>query len=194
MTENIKTIFSNDIEVYEYALNQIPPRDKAKKSFIVRNDTKEHAIKLVKALFKRAEKEIYIKSSLLCKDFYLDDEIKNILKEKSKNKNLKVKILIEKKSDNDVIGQKSSIEFFKKYFKSNVIINFLSEEYQRKVNDFIVIDKYDFRFELEPPKLENACDKEEIVNVKATASFNTHKDEKNQAEEFIKIFNTFIPA
>jgi len=173
-------IFSDDIRVYEYALNQIPDRKNAIEPSYARNDTFEHALVVVENLFKRAQKQIYIKSSLFCKKFYLNDRIINTLNElKNKNK-IKVNILIEQENSDELIGQKEAIEKFKEIFgKDNIKVNHLNNNKQQKVNDFIIIDEHDFRYELDEPKLFDSCKDDIILNTRASACFNAHKNKDN---------------
>ncbi len=172
-------IFSDDIRVYEYALNQIPNREDAVEPSYARNDTFEHALVVVENLFKRAQKEIYIKSSLFCKKFYLNDRIVNTLNVLKKN-NIKINILIEQKNSDELIGQEEAIKKFEEILgKKNVEVNYLNKNKQQKVNDFIVIDEHDFRYELDEPKLFDSCKDDIILNTKASACFNAHKNKDN---------------
>jgi len=172
-------IFSDDIRVYEYALNQIPDREDAVEPSYARNDTFEHALVVVENLFKRAQKGIYIKSSLFCKKFYLNDRIVNTLNRLKKN-NIKINILIEQKNSDKLIGQEEAIKKFKEIFgEKNVKVNYLNKNKQQKVNDFIVIDEHDFRYELDEPKLFDSCKDDIILNTRASACFNAHKNKDN---------------
>lgn len=183
-------IFSDDIRVYEYALNQIPDRENAIEPSYARNDTFDHALRVVENLFKRAQKEIYIKSSLFCKKFYLDDRIINALNElKNKNKNIKVNVLIEQENSEETIGQEEVIKKFKEIFgEDNVKVKYLNKNKQLKVNDFILIDEHDFRYELEEPKLFDACKDDVILNTRASACFNAHKNVPNRAIKLKEVF------
>jgi hypothetical protein len=187
--ENGINIFSDDIRVYEYALNQIPNRKFANKASYARNDSFEHALRIAEHLFKRVEEVIYIKSSLFCKKFYLNDRILNVLNQ-LKDRNIKIKILIEQKNFNKLIGQEEVLNKFEEIFKKqNVTNNYIKKDKQLKINDFILIDEYDFRYELDNPKLDNACKDDVILNTKASACFNAHKDEINRAKQLKKAFN-----
>jgi hypothetical protein len=189
MIQESINIFSDDIRVYEYALDQIPNRQFANKASYARNDSFEHALRIVENLFKRVEEVIYIKSSLFCKKFYLNDRILNVLNQ-LKDRNIKIKILIEQKNFNKLIGQEEVLNKFEEIFKKqNVTNNYIKKDKQLKINDFILIDEYDFRYELDNPKLDNACKDDVILNTKASACFNAHKDEINRAKQLKKAFN-----
>ena len=181
-------IFSDDIRVYEYALNQIPNRNEAVEPSYARNDTFEHALVVVENLFKRAQKKIYIKSSLFCKKFYLNDRIVNTLNE-LKNKNIKVNILIEQKNKDKSIGQEEVIKKFEEILGKDIVkVGYINENKQQKVNDFILIDEHDFRYELDKPKLVDSCKEDIILNTKASACFNAHKNFPNRAIKLKKVF------
>ena len=182
-------IFSDDIRVYEYALNQIPDREDAIEPSYVRNDTFEHSLIVVENLFKRAQKEIYIKSSIFCKKFYLNDRIVGTLN-RLKWRGVKTNILIEQKNSDKIIGQEETIKKFKEILgKKNINVNYINKNKKQKVDDFIVIDKHDFRYELDKPKLLDSHKEGIILNKKASACFNAHKNkENNRTIKLIKVF------
>ena len=192
MRYNEKTdinIFSDDIRVYEYALNQIPGRKDAIEPSYVRNDTLEHTIIVIQKLFERVQKEIYIKSSVFCREIYLNEKIINTLKQLKKS--IKINILIEQKSNNKLIGQKEVIKKFNKIFdKNNIKINYINKNKKQKVNDFIIVDEYDFRYELEKPKSLDRYKNKDFLNIKASACFNTHKNKDyNRTIKLKKVFD-----
>jgi len=181
-------IFSDDIRVYKYAINQIPDRIKAVQPSYVRNDTIEHAIVVINKLFQRANKNVYIKTKFLNPNIFLDDNIIKTLKE-IKNNNIMVYFLIEPINKKYFLIQNKILDKFKTIIgKNNININYINNKKQENINDFIVIDEHDFRYELENNFL--SCMDKNLQNIlPATACFNAHKNkEKNRCLKLLEIF------
>jgi len=180
-----KAAFDIDPKKYDDILGEIRRRINAGEEteyLPIKNDTFEHAKILFRHMAEMAEYKIYIFTSTLCRDFYLNQPILDALAQKDK---IEMKIIVSNanakniKSVCDAIiqrNEKISIEVKGAEVKS---------DNGDRVNDFTVVDNTIYRYETKEDT-EPKCKAGE--HIEAIASFNDEESANFLKELFLKTY------